>query len=165
MTKEYVIELARYNNWTDYMVMGWLSRLNDEQWEQQMVSSFTSIQATVLHVVSAKQIWLDFWTKKPNPVYISATFKGNKEELIEIWKMASCELEKFVHEYPESEYQGLVAVTYPNGKKAEMAFWKTFLHFVNHATYHRGQLVTMLRQVGFSDFSNTDLFTHFMSNP
>jgi uncharacterized damage-inducible protein DinB len=31
-----------------------------------------------------------------------------------------------------------------------------FAHVVNHATYHRGQLVTMLRQVGFTDVSATD---------
>ncbi|WP_408612388.1 DinB family protein [Chryseobacterium fluminis] len=37
-----------------------------------------------------------------------------------------------------------------------------FPHFVNHATYHRGQLVTLLRQTGFTDFSNTDLATYFI---
>ncbi|MBS1734314.1 MAG: DNA polymerase, partial [Bacteroidetes bacterium] len=30
-------------------------------------------------------------------------------------------------------------------------------HIFNHATYHRGQLVTMLRQVGVKDIPGTDL--------
>ncbi|MEJ1241040.1 DinB family protein [Chryseolinea sp. T2] len=38
-------------------------------------------------------------------------------------------------------------------------------HAVNHATYHGGQLVTMLRQAGFSSFSNTDLVTYFINQP
>jgi uncharacterized damage-inducible protein DinB len=162
MTKKYFIELAKYNNWTDDIIMDWISQISERQWEQNIESSFSTIKETVIHIVSAKKIWLDFWLKKPKPTYLSANFEGNKQGLILIWKKASSDLEKFVHEYPESEYKQPVTVYYPNGKKVEMAFWKTLPHFVNHATYHRGQLVTMLRQSGFSDFKNTDLFTYFI---
>ncbi|WP_223233283.1 DinB family protein [Chitinophaga sp. CF418] len=32
---------------------------------------------------------------------------------------------------------------------------------MNHSTYHRGQLVNMLRQVGFTQLSSTDLATYY----
>jgi uncharacterized damage-inducible protein DinB len=35
-------------------------------------------------------------------------------------------------------------------------------HFVHHATYHRGQLVTLLRQAGFTNITNIYLFTYFI---
>jgi len=33
-------------------------------------------------------------------------------------------------------------------------------HLVNHATYHRGQIVTMLRQLGVKP-TNTDMIFYF----
>jgi uncharacterized damage-inducible protein DinB len=37
--------------------------------------------------------------------------------------------------------------------------WKLVLHLVNHATLHRGQVTSMLRQVGQKP-PNTDTFTY-----
>ena len=34
------------------------------------------------------------------------------------------------------------------GETWEYALWQQMLHVVNHASYHRGQVVTMLRQLG-----------------
>ncbi len=162
MTKKYFTELAIYNNWTDNITIKWLKQINDEQWEQPITSSFSSIRQTAIHIVSAKKIWVDFWTKVPNPVYLSTEFNGTKEDLIVIWQKASADLQHFIENYHEEDYEKLIAVLYPNGKEVKMMFWQTLLHFVNHATYHRGQLVTLLRQAGFTDFANTDLFTYFM---
>lgn len=164
MTKKYFTELAKYNNWTDNVAMEWLNKINDEQWEQPIVSSFDSVRKTAIHIVSAKKIWLDFWTKVPNPVYLSAEFDGTKNELIEIWTKVSADLISFIEIYPEEHYLMPVTFIYPNGRPGQMIFWQTFPHFVNHATYHRGQLVTLLTQVGFTDFSNTDLANYFIKN-
>ena len=43
-----------------------------------------------------------------------------------------------------------VSFVYPNGKTGQMLYYQTFAHIVNHSTYHRGQLVTLLRQAGFA---------------
>ena len=162
MTKEYFSELVTYNNWTDAIVMDWLSQLNEQQWEQQIRSSFSSIKDTVIHMVSAKKIWLDFWTNAAEPVYLSTHFSGNLNELMPIWEKASADLTQFIEDFPEDNYNQLIKVTYPDGRKAEIEFWKTLPHFVNHATYHRGQIVTMLRQAWVIELRNTDLFTFFI---
>ena len=164
MTKKYFTELVNYNNWTDSIIIDWLTKIDNQQWEQPIESSFSSIKQTAIHIVSAKKIWIDFWTKKNNPIYLSTQFDGTKEELIGIWQKASNDLQHFIANYPEEDYQQLITVLYPNGKEVKMIFWQTLPHFVNHATYHRGQLVTMLRQAGFSNFTNTDLFTYFILN-
>ena len=48
------------------------------QWEQELTSSFPTIKQTALHIVSAQKIWLDFWAKTPEPVFLSAKFTGTK---------------------------------------------------------------------------------------
>jgi uncharacterized damage-inducible protein DinB len=37
------------------------------------------------------------------------------------------------------------------------AQYEMLAHVFNHNTYHRGQLITMLRQVGVTDLPQTDL--------
>lgn len=162
MTKKYFTALANYNIWADNLSIEWLNQINDEQWERPIESSFNSIRATATHILSAKKIWIDFWTKAPNPVYLSSKFKGSKNELIEIWRNASADLKNFIENFPEDDYEKPITFNYPNGREGQMIFWQTFPHFVNHATYHRGQLVTLLRQAGFTKFSNTDLANYFM---
>lgn len=162
MTKKYFTELANYNNWTDAMIMEWLNQIDEEQWVQPISSSFNSVRETVVHMVSAKKIWIDFWNKTSDPVYLSKTFQGTSEDLIKVWERLSVDLQMVIDNYPEEGYMDPVTFIYPNGKKGQMIFWETFLHFINHATYHRGQLVTLLRQTGFTNFSNTDLATYFI---
>jgi uncharacterized damage-inducible protein DinB len=161
--KNHFIELAAFNNWADYRVIKWLNQITDEQWSQVAVSSFGSIRDTAVHIVSAKKIWLDFWTNAPNPIYLSAGFTGTREQLLGIWEKASTELTSFIENYPKADFGKEINVLKPNGELITMEFRKTLPHMVNHSTYHRGQLVTLLRQAGFSDFSNTDLFTYYLS--
>jgi uncharacterized damage-inducible protein DinB len=161
--KTYFMELAKFNNWADHRAIYWLTQITDEQWNQVAISSFGSIRDTAVHMVSAKKIWLDFWTDAPNPVYLSANFTGTREELIVIWQKTSIELKFFIENYPKENYLNEIRVRKPNGEMITMEFRKTFPHMINHATYHRGQLVTLLRQSGFFNLSNTDLFTYYLT--
>jgi uncharacterized damage-inducible protein DinB len=161
MNKAYFAELARYNIWANDMAMGWLEQISGEQWEQATVSSFSSVRKTALHIASAEKIWVDFWTNVPYPLYLSEDYKGTKEELITIWKRSSEGLREFIESYPEEGYSQPVTFRYPHGGEGQMEFWQTFAHVFNHSTYHRGQLVCTLRQVGFTSFSSVDLVTFY----
>lgn len=162
MTKKYLLEIANYSNWTDSAVIKWLEQISDEQWEKEIPSSFNSIAKTAIHLVSAKKIWIDFWKNVANPVFLSARFTGTKSELIEIWKKTMDDYQDLIANYPEANYSQIISFKV-RGKEWKMEFAQTVLHHNNHATYHRGQLVTMLRQVGFTGFSNTDLATYFVT--
>lgn len=160
MNRRYFLELTDYLIWVNDKVIDWLQQITDQQWEQTINSSFSSIQQTALHMVSAEKVWVDFWKSTPSPVFLSTEFKGTKDELIAIWKQTSSDLKDLIENYPEGNYQEQVTF-YIRGEEWKMEFWQTFTHFLNHATYHRGQLVTLLRQAGFSGFSSTDLATYY----
>jgi uncharacterized damage-inducible protein DinB len=164
MSKQYFTDLAGYIIWADNKAIEWLSQISEEQWNREITSSFSSIRQTAIHIASAEKIWIDFWTNAPDPVYLSATFKGSKDDLLTIWKETSAALKNFIEQYPEENYQQIISLKKPNGETAEMEFSQTFPHMVNHSTYHRGQLVTLLRQGGFTQLSSTDLFTYYCLN-
>jgi len=163
MNKAYFTALAAYNSWANAKAISWLQRISDEQWEQINASSFSSVKQTAVHIASAEKIWIDFWTKAPNPVYLSSYFQGSRQELIDIWEKTSAGMQNFIEDHPEENLHDPVTFIYPNGRTSQMACWQTFAHIMNHSTYHRGQLVTLLRQAGYSQFSSIDMATYFIT--
>jgi uncharacterized damage-inducible protein DinB len=159
MNKKYILELADYTIWANQIAIQWLNQINDEQWKQAIPSSFSSVEKTAIHMTSAQKIWIDYWRNVPNPVFLSAGFEGTKHDLIQIWQKTSADLKNFIETYPEENYLRQVTFKWPRGGEGSMEFWQSFSHMINHTTYHRGQLVTLLRQAGFTDFSSTDLAT------
>jgi uncharacterized damage-inducible protein DinB len=52
-----------------------------------------------------------------------------------------------------------------DGKAWRQPFAQMFLHMVNHASYHRGQVTTMLRQLGAAPPKSMDLITFYRERP
>ena len=157
MTQEYFIELADYNIWANDIVLTWLNNINDEQWGKHVESSFNSIGETVLHIVSAESVWMERLNKAESPVWLQSTFKGTKDETTALWKKTSAGLKKFVDGFNESAMMDKLVFKRLNGDRYEMPHYQVFAHVFNHSTYHRGQLVTMLRQVGYTSVGSTDM--------
>ena len=156
MTKQYFKELAEYNLWANAIVLNWLEQITDEQWDREIISSFNSIQETVLHIISAEYAWLQRFRKEPFD-WLQSTYKGTKEEHIKLWKQTSEGFKTFVDAFDENNLNTNLDFKRLNGDAYSMPYYQLFAHVVNHATYHRGQLVTMLRQAGFTKVSATDL--------
>jgi len=163
MTKNYFIQLADYNIWANGIVHSWLDNINEEQWEQSIPSSFKSIAETAVHTAGAEKIWLERLNKIEKSVFLIAEFKGSKQDAIAIWEKTSLGLKLFVENFDETKMQDSVRFMRPDNKSYELAHDQIFAHVFNHSGYHRGQLVTMLRQVGFTDVRSTDMSTYFWS--
>jgi uncharacterized damage-inducible protein DinB len=161
MTKKYFLQLAEYNIWANDIVFSWFEKISDDQWNQCLVSSFETIADTALHVAGAETIWLERLNKLESPVWLPAVFKGNKNDIINLWKKASEDLKVFVESFDDTKMESILRFTRLNGITYEMPHYQVLAHVFNHSTYHRGQLVTLLRQVGFIDVSSTDLSGFF----
>lgn len=161
MTKQYFIELADYNSWANNIQCAWLEQITDEQWKQQIVSSFNSIQETVLHIISAENVWLQRLEKEANPAWLQTSYNGTKTEHIELWKSLSQRLKDFAIDMDESLLKENLEFKRLNGDTYSMPHYQVLAHIFNHSTYHRGQLITMLRQAGFTSVGSTDMLGYF----
>lgn len=156
MNKQYFIELSGFNIWATGIFCSMLAQISDEQWQQKIVSSFDTIQETILHIISAEKAWLQRFKKEPVD-WLQFNYKGSKDEHIQLWKQTSADLKKFIDAFDEQQLETILHYKRLNGEEKSTPFYIMFAHVFNHSTYHRGQLITMLRQVGFSDIKSTDL--------
>jgi len=161
MTKNYFIQLADYNIWANDIVHSWFGKITGEQWEQPVISSFDSIAATTLHIAGAETVWLDRLNNAAAPVWLPPIFKGSKTETLEVWNKASNKLKSFIENFDETKLQINLSFKRLNGDAYEMPHYQVFAHVFNHTSYHRGQLVTLLRQIGFTDIRSTDMLGFF----
>ena len=161
MAKQYFKELAEFNLWANNIVCNWLEEITDEQWTRQLASSFNSIQQTVLHIISAEKAWQERFKKNPNVVFLQSNYKGSKNEHIALWKESSEGLKTFIENFDEKELNVNLDFKRLNGDAFSMPYYQLLAHVINHATYHRGQLVTMLREVGFTNVQSTDLLNFY----
>jgi uncharacterized damage-inducible protein DinB len=161
MTVQYFTEIAKYNQWANQKFINWMRDLSDEQWNQPLVSSFSSIAETVLHIVGAEKVWYDRLMKVENPVWLPFTFKGGKAETLDTWNHSSGLLIQYVEQLTDENLSDMIAYKRINGEAFSQPVFEILSHVFNHSTYHRGQLVTLLRQVGFKDVASTDQLLYF----
>lgn len=134
-----------------------LLQLGEDQVDATVESSFPSIRKTVYHVWSAEDIWAQRLHLTEKPVWAEAGFSGSFEEAIKKWQQASEKLLAFT-EKQFSDDSFLHVMQYYNLKKqpVKVPVYVCLMQAINHATYHRGQLITMLRQVGVAKLPGTD---------
>jgi len=160
MSKEYFLQLANYNIWANHIVFSWLNQIDDEQWTLKIISSFTSVRETALHLASSENLWHERLDKKGATV-LPTTFKGSKKDLINLWQKASEDLKLFVENLDESKLPEILHYKNTKGLEFNLPIYQILAHVFNHSTYHRGQLVTMLRQAGFTGVGSTDLTSYY----
>ena len=164
MDKSYFLEVAEYNIWANNIVMSWLKDISSDQWSQPVVSSFGNLEATTLHIAAAESIWLDRLRKYDSPVWLPHVMNPGKEETLELWTKASKELRDFIQDFDENDLNEQLYFKRINGESSSMSNLHIFAHVFNHSTYHRGQLLTLLRQVGYEKVTGTDMLLFFRKN-
>ncbi len=159
MTPQEMGVLYDYNAWANHRSMDAASKLTTEQFVKPMGSSFGSVRDTLAHIYGAEWIWLErFQGRSPASLPDVTQFK-DIASLRERWNEYEVRLLGFVRGLKQTdldrvmEYKTLKFGVYSN------PLWESMQHLVNHGSYHRGQVTTLLRQLGAQPIA-TDLM-HF----
>ena len=160
--KQLLLEYAEYNAWANKKIIEVLLKLKEGADRNEIVSSFPSVYKTVMHSWSAESIWLQRLQLAEHPVWHEDIFKGTLSEACHEWQAVSSAFVEFVtKQYDDKALQHVVQF-YDRQKNAyKMPVYQVLQHVFNHSTYHRGQLITMLRQLGITKLPQPD-FTAFV---
>jgi uncharacterized damage-inducible protein DinB len=141
-------EFYRYNRWANGRVFEAVSGLTPEEFAKDLGSSFPSVRDTLLHVVGAEWLWLQRWKGvSPQSVFRAIDFP-RVDDLRARWSEVEIEQRAFLGAVTAQRLVAVVQYVNLQGQTWQYPLWRQMYHVVNHSTYHRGQLTTMLRQLG-----------------
>lgn len=154
--KEILTELARYNLWANETLCNTILSLPEEEWNKPMISSFPGLFPTMLHMMSAESIWWQRLKLVENVQPPAENYDKSFQELIN----DLINLDKTWKEWVENASPHALSHVfyYRNSKRQEFRqpVYQVLIHLFNHNTYHRGQLVNLIRQAGYTTIPQTD---------
>jgi uncharacterized damage-inducible protein DinB len=148
MSPEEIRSLFEYNAWANRRSLAATQKLTVEQFTKPMGSSFPSVRDTLAHIYGAEWIWLERFQGRSPSALPNVNRFADVRMLRETWAVHEERLLIFIAGLNQSdldrtmEYKTLKFGVYSN------PIWQSMLHVVNHGTYHRGQVTTLLRQLG-----------------
>jgi uncharacterized damage-inducible protein DinB len=153
-------ELYAYNRWASERAFEAASALSQEDLTRDLRNSFPSVLATLAHMVGAEWVWLTRWqggspTSVPNDWDVS-TLGAVRDR----WRRVERELSAFVEGLDASALERPLSYKTFTGESFTQPLSHMLRHVVNHSTYHRGQVTTLLRQLGGVPVS-TDLIRFY----
>jgi len=154
--------LFAYTEWANARIFECVDGLPEAEYTRTIESSFPSIAATLAHIVSAEWVWLRRW-KGESPTVVPEWAGGARAVLHEKLREVEAERAAFLDTLTDAALAESFSYRSVKGDPFTRPLGITLQHVVNHSTYHRGQLTTMLRQAGAAPPS-TD-FTLFFTNP
>ncbi len=149
-------DYCSFNHWANKEIVSWLRSKPFDLMEQEMPSSFPTIKATLLHIWSAEDIWLERLLGNPADKFLFFQFNGSVEAIFDGLLEKSAEFEAYVSSLSEADFQEICPFKLLNGTADSRSRVQMIHHCMNHSTYHRGQIVTMARNFGLIDPPGTD---------
>jgi uncharacterized damage-inducible protein DinB len=154
------LELFAYNAWANRTIFDAVAHLEEEQYFRDLKSSYGGIHGTLAHIVWAEQLWLHRWAGKPNPAVPQGTDLKSLAEVRRRWEDVEAERGRVVGGLTEDRLAETRLVRPSSGGEYVHSFRQMFRHFINHSSYHRGQIVTLMRQLGAQP-PGTDLILYY----
>ena len=153
-------ELYDYNYWARDRQLEACAALTPEQFVSAVGGSFASVRGTLAHMVGAEWLWLERWRGRTPRALPPAEEFPTHAAVEGRWR----EVERDMRQYLSGLSAEALArpLTYVNlkGETWTYPLWRTLLHVVNHQTYHRGQVTTLLRQLGAEPAAVDFLLAH-----
>jgi uncharacterized damage-inducible protein DinB len=150
-----IANYVQYNLWANTLMIDWLRTKPEPVLKQEMVSSFPSLEKTILHLWDAESIWYHRLHQQ-SVERPSDGFTGTAYEALDHLLASSILMRDFVMGLSEVDFTQKCTYTHMNGQTYSPSFAEVLHHCMNHGTFHRGQLVTMGRALGLTDPPKTD---------
>jgi uncharacterized damage-inducible protein DinB len=148
LSKDDVGRLLDYTVWANHRAMRAAATLSVDDFKRDLGSSHGGVRGTLVHTLGAEWIWLERWKG------VSPTHRLDEAEFPDV--MAVRERWKVIEDHRASWFaalrEGALAETISYSTLDRRSFadplWKLVQHVANHSTYHRGQVVTLMRILG-----------------
>lgn len=151
MSQRY-IDYAAYNIWANNRLINDLLQQEERLLNEELIGSFPTIRATTLHIWFAETGWLSRLNGHGWKASKVTNFTGDAPELFKAWQQTSADFKNFVE---QKNLEKEIPFEH-KGQKYSIPSREIVQTVFNHGSYHRGQVVMMMRQLGVNKITQTD---------
>lgn len=154
--KQILQQLAACNIWANERLINCVMALPGEWFTKELPGSFPSLHATLMHILDAENIWWQRMKMQEIITAPSAGFKGSSYDLMHAVLVQNKLWESWITNASLAALEHVFHYQNTKREQFKQPVYQMLLHVFNHGTYHRGQLVTMLRQLEVQKIPATD---------
>lgn len=140
--------LLDYTAWANRRAVRSAATLSLDDFKRDLGSSHGGVRGTLTHVLAGEWIWLERFKGVSPPRSLDESEFPDVVALRERWRVVVQHRDSWFDALPPAALHELVRYRSTEGKPYEAPLWQLVQHVVNHSTYHRGQVVTLLRLLG-----------------
>jgi uncharacterized damage-inducible protein DinB len=153
--------LFDYHYWARDRLLDALEALTPEQLTRDMGNSFKSIHETVAHVYAAEWAWYARWHGNSPTALLPSDQVPDLASIRRAWSEQEAKMRAYVDGLGEDGGSRVIEYKLLSGQAGSSPLWQMLQHVVNHASYHRGQVTTMLRQLGAQPAKSMDMIAYY----
>jgi uncharacterized damage-inducible protein DinB len=161
MTREDLSLLLDYHYWARDRMLAAVALLTPEQFTRDMGNSFRSVRDTVAHIYAADWIWCRRWQGDAPAALPGSEGFPDVDSIRAAWTELEGEVRQLVAGLDDEGAARVTEYRLFNGQPRTSPFWQMLQHVVNHGSYHRGQVTTLLRQLGAAPPKSLDLIAFY----
>lgn len=149
---EPVLEMYNYHAWANGVIIDRLIELPEHVYHKEIQSGFSSVSKVLSHIYLTDYAWFDIISG----ISMDEAMASFSELKDEVEKKSIEEMKKtFMDLYERNkallstvDMEKVMVVDNPYAGSLETTISESVLHVVTHGSYHRGNIATMLRQMG-----------------
>ena len=145
-----------YNAWANARICNLLDKTAPDILIRENKGSFNSILKTLTHIWDAEVVWLNRLNGERITAFPSTGLEFTPDEIIHRLKITDNAFVELVNTRGEDFFDQSCSYTNMKGVPFTDPVDHILYHVINHSTYHRGQIITMLRDAGVTDLVSTD---------
>ena len=148
MTLQEIKALIAYNSWATNRIFEAVEALPAEEAMRDMKSSHRSIHGTLTHLVGAEKMWLSRMSGTPDKSMVRPADVPTVADVKTTWEQTGFALAKFLGLQTDKKLEDTFGFLTLTGEQFTYRYGEALQHVVNHSTFHRGQVVALMRQMG-----------------
>ncbi len=155
--------LYAYNRWANERTVAACRGLTKDEYERVVGGGWPSVRDTLVHIASATKAWHQRFLGESPSRLLTGVDVPQLDAAARLLEEADAALSRFVQETPADRRSEILAFVNLQGVVRKVPYWAVFRHAINHASYHRGQISTMIRAMG-KEPKSTDLVVWAIAN-
>jgi uncharacterized damage-inducible protein DinB len=160
MTHDELQHLVDYHYWARDRMLAALEQISSDDYAKPLGSSYASIRDTVVHLYHAEWVWLERWHGNSPTAPPPGTYP-DVASIRSAWLALEQKVRAYVGGLEGDRVNERIDYRSLAGLQTNSSRWSMVQHVVNHASFHRGQVTTMIRQVGGKAPASQDLIAYY----